>query len=95
MHKGSAADFMPERTTLPALREAAAGCRGCDLVSERYPDGFGEGRKDARIVMVGEQPGDREDVAGRPFVGLRPAPSSIARSRRQASFATTSTSPTS
>jgi uracil-DNA glycosylase len=66
---GSAADFMPERTTLPALREAAAGCRGCDLYKDATQTVFGEGRKDARIVMVGEQPGDREDIEGRPFVG--------------------------
>jgi uracil-DNA glycosylase len=66
---GSAADFMPERTTLPALREAAAGCRGCDLFKDATQTVFSEGRTDARIVMVGEQPGDREDVAGRPFVG--------------------------
>jgi uracil-DNA glycosylase family protein len=65
----SAADFMPERTTLPSLRKAAAGCRGCDLYEDATQTVFGEGRKDARIVMVGEQPGDREDIAGRPFVG--------------------------
>jgi uracil-DNA glycosylase len=66
---GSAADFMPDRTTLPALREAAGGCRGCDLYKDATQTVFGEGRKDARIVMVGEQPGDREDIEGRPFVG--------------------------
>jgi len=66
---GSAADFMPKRTTLPALRKAAADCRGCDLYEDATQTVFGEGPEDARIVMVGEQPGDREDVAGRPFVG--------------------------
>jgi uracil-DNA glycosylase family protein len=66
---GSAADFMPERTTIPALREAAAGCRGCDLYEDATQTVFGEGPTSARIVMVGEQPGDREDVEGRPFVG--------------------------
>jgi uracil-DNA glycosylase family protein len=66
---GSAADFMPERTTLPAMREAVQGCRGCDLYKDTTQAVFGEGPGDARIVMVGEQPGDREDVAGRPFVG--------------------------
>jgi uracil-DNA glycosylase family protein len=65
----SAADFLPKRTTLPSLRRAAAGCRGCDLYKDATQTVFGEGRNDARIVMVGEQPGDREDVAGRPFVG--------------------------
>jgi len=65
----SAADFVPKRKTLPALRKAAAGCRGCDLYKDATQTVFGEGPRDARIMMVGEQPGDREDVAGRPFVG--------------------------
>jgi uracil-DNA glycosylase family protein len=66
---GSAADFLPKRTTLLSLRKAAAGCRGCSLYMGATQTVFGEGRNDARIVMVGEQPGDREDVAGQPFVG--------------------------
>jgi uracil-DNA glycosylase len=65
----SAADFLPDRTTLPALRKAAAGCRGCDLFRDATQAVFGEGPEDARVVMVGEQPGDKEDRAGRPFVG--------------------------
>jgi uracil-DNA glycosylase len=65
----SAADFLPRRHTLPALRKAAAGCRGCDLYREATQTVFGEGPEDARIVLVGEQPGDKEDLAGRPFVG--------------------------
>jgi uracil-DNA glycosylase family protein len=65
----SAADFLPDRTTLPALRDAAAGCRGCDLYRDATQTVFGEGPREARIVMVGEQPGDKEDLAGRPFVG--------------------------
>ena len=65
----SAADFMPARTTLSALREAASGCRGCDLYKDATQTVFGEGPASARIVMVGEQPGDKEDIAGRPFVG--------------------------
>src|SRR5918994_7598253 len=65
----SAADFLPDRTTLPALREAAARCRGCDLYRDATQTVFGEGPRGARIVMVGEQPGDKEDLAGRPFVG--------------------------
>src|ERR671922_578921 len=66
---GSAADFLPERTTLPAMREAVQGCRGCELYEDTTQAVFGEGPEDARVVMVGEQPGDREDLAGRPFVG--------------------------
>jgi uracil-DNA glycosylase family protein len=65
----SAADFVPDRTTLSALREAAAECRGCDLYRGATQTVFGEGPRGARIVMVGEQPGDKEDLAGRPFVG--------------------------
>src|SRR5688500_8193725 len=65
----SAADFVPDRTTLSVLREAAAKCRGCDLYRGATQTVFGEGPRGARIVLVGEQPGDKEDLAGRPFVG--------------------------
>jgi DNA polymerase len=65
----TAADFLPERRTLPALREAAAGCRGCGLYRNATQTVFGEGTRNAQVVFVGEQPGDREDRAGRPFVG--------------------------
>jgi uracil-DNA glycosylase len=66
---GSAAHFMPARKTLPALRAAAAGCRGCDLYKRGTQTVFGEGRPDARVMMIGEQPGHEEDLAGKPFVG--------------------------
>jgi DNA polymerase len=66
---GSAADFLPERRTLPALREAAAGCRGCPLWTRGTQTVFGEGPRRARVMMVGEQPGHEEDLAGKPFVG--------------------------
>ena len=66
---GSAADFIPPRPTLPKLREAAAGCRGCDLWLNATQTVFGEGSQDATVMFVGEQPGDQEDRAGRPFVG--------------------------
>jgi uracil-DNA glycosylase len=66
---GSAADFLPERLTLPALREAAAGCRGCHLWQVGTQTVFGEGAETARTVFVGEQPGDQEDRSGKPFVG--------------------------
>jgi uracil-DNA glycosylase family protein len=66
---GSAADFLPERLTLPALREAAAGCRGCHLWQVGTQTVFGEGAARAGAMFVGEQPGDQEDRAGRPFVG--------------------------
>jgi uracil-DNA glycosylase family protein len=66
---GSAADFLPERRTLSALREAAAGCRGCPLWARGTQTVFGEGPRRGRVVLVGEQPGHEEDLAGRPFVG--------------------------
>jgi len=65
----TAVPFLPENPTLPRLREAAAGCRGCDLWQRGTQTVFGEGSPHARIMMVGEQPGDKEDLAGRPFVG--------------------------
>jgi len=66
---GSAADFIPPRPTLPKLRAAAAGCRGCHLYKFGTQTVFGEGPRDAKVIVVGEQPGDAEDKAGRPFVG--------------------------
>ena len=62
-------ELIPEHATLPALREAAAGCRGCDLWATATQTVIGEGSEDADLFLVGEQPGDREDLAGRPFVG--------------------------
>ena len=66
---GSAADFLPERLTLPALREAAAGCKGCHLWQVGTQTVFGDGAQKAEVMFVGEQPGDQEDRAGKPFVG--------------------------
>jgi uracil-DNA glycosylase family protein len=66
---GSAADFLPTRLTLPALREAAARCRGCHLWQVGTQTVFGEGSRAAEAIFVGEQPGDQEDRAGKPFVG--------------------------
>jgi DNA polymerase len=65
----SAAPLIPSHPTLPKLRAEAAGCRACDLWERGTQTVFGEGRRTARILLVGEQPGDREDVEGRPFVG--------------------------
>ena len=66
---GSAADFLPERRTLPALRAAAASCHGCPLWARGTQTVFGEGPRRARAMLVGEQPGHEEDLAGKPFVG--------------------------
>ena len=60
---------MPRSRELEALREAASGCRGCDLWQNATQTVFGEGDATAELVLVGEQPGDREDREGHPFVG--------------------------
>jgi uracil-DNA glycosylase family protein len=65
----SAADFLPQELSLPALREAAAVCKGCHLWQLGTQTVFGEGSESALVMFVGEQPGDQEDRAGRPFVG--------------------------
>ena len=66
---GGAARFVPERAGLDELRAAAARCEGCDLFRHATQTVFGRGPSDARIVLVGEQPGDQEDLKGAPFVG--------------------------
>jgi DNA polymerase len=66
---GTAAVLVPERPTLEKLRAAAAGCRACPLWETGTQTVFGEGGKQADVVFVGEQPGDQEDLTGRPFVG--------------------------
>jgi DNA polymerase len=65
----SAADFLPVRRSPPALRAAAGKCRGCALYKRATQTVFGEGPAPARVMLVGEQPGNDEDLAGRPFVG--------------------------
>ena len=65
----SAALFVPDQPTLARLRDAAAGCTACPLHLTGTQTVFGEGARQATVMLVGEQPGDREDVEGRPFVG--------------------------
>jgi uracil-DNA glycosylase family protein len=65
----SAAEFLPPSRSLKALGEAVQGCRGCELYKDATQAVFGEGRKQAELMLVGEQPGDKEDLAGEPFVG--------------------------
>ena len=66
---GDATRFLPERRTLKQLREAAAGCRGCHLWRDATQTVFGAGKRGSRVMLIGEQPGDREDREGLPFVG--------------------------
>ncbi len=61
--------LVPPRPTLPKLREASAGCKACDLWKTGTQTVFGEGSRQAEVMFVGEQPGNDEDLAGRPFVG--------------------------
>ena len=65
----TAADFIPEGASLRKLREASQACRGCDLWENATKTVFGEGPVPAGLMLVGEQPGDREDREGSPFVG--------------------------
>src|SRR5438093_6378183 len=65
----AAAEYLPDRLSLPALREAVHGCRGCGLWEHATQGVLGEGSRNAGLVLVGEQPGDQEDKAGKPFVG--------------------------
>ena len=65
----TAAPLIPERPTIPKLRAAAASCRACDLWKTGTQTVFGEGGAKPRVMLVGEQPGDQEDLQGRPFVG--------------------------
>ncbi|MGI5219498.1 UdgX family uracil-DNA binding protein [Nocardia sp. CA-290969] len=79
-----AAQFVPAEADLDTVRAAAAGCRGCDLYRDATQTVFGEGPADARVVLVGEQPGDQEDTAGLPFVG--PAGRLLDRALGEAGF---------
>lgn len=65
----TAANFPPDEISLSMLRAEAADCRECDLWKNATQTVFGEGKERARLVMIGEQPGDQEDLAGHPFVG--------------------------
>ena len=65
----TAAPLIPPRPTLASLRKAAAACKACDLWKRGTQTVFGEGKPNAKVMFVGEQPGDREDIVGRPFVG--------------------------
>jgi len=65
----TAAPLIPPKPTLRALREAAAHCKACDLWKRGTQTVFGEGARHAQVMLVGEQPGHEEDLAGKPFVG--------------------------
>ncbi|MFO1497837.1 MAG: UdgX family uracil-DNA binding protein [Verrucomicrobiota bacterium] len=66
---GSAAPLIPSRPTIPKLRQIAAGCTACPLWKTGTQTVFGEGARAAKVMLIGEQPGNDEDLAGHPFVG--------------------------
>ncbi len=61
--------LLPPHPTIPVLQKAAKDCRACDLWQRGTQTVFGEGARDAKVIFVGEQPGDKEDLEGKPFVG--------------------------
>src|SRR3954468_20050524 len=65
----TAEPFLPENLSLPNLRKASETCRSCDLFKNATQTVFGQGGKQAEIFLIGEQPGNEEDLEGRPFVG--------------------------
>jgi uracil-DNA glycosylase family protein len=75
-------NLLPDKPTLDSVAEIAAHCKACDLYKRGTQTVFGEGPKRARIMLVGEQPGDAEDIAGHPFVG--PAGKLLDRALEQA-----------
>src|SRR5579875_1379260 len=79
-----AEQFLPEDRSLESLSAAAGCCRGCSLYEDASQTIFGHGRPDAPIMLIGEQPGDREDIEGLPFVG--PAGRLLARALEEANL---------
>ena len=67
--RAGASPLIPSRPTIKKLRTVAAGCQACDLWKTGTQTVFGEGRQTSTVMFVGEQPGDKEDLTGRPFVG--------------------------
>lgn len=67
--RDQAKDLIPEKPTLSSLKEAAADCRACDLWERGTQTVFGEGGRRAKVMFIGEQPGNEEDLQGKPFVG--------------------------
>lgn len=67
--QGSAEDLIPKNPTLTTLQKNAADCKACDLWENATQTVFGEGKRRAKIMFVGEQPGNEEDFEGKPFVG--------------------------
>lgn len=84
MKARGAAEFVPDKADLDTLRSAVQGCRGCDLYRDATQAVFGDGPDRATVLLVGEQPGDKEDIQGAPFVG--PAGKLLDRALAEAGF---------
>lgn len=82
--RATAADFLPSRRSLASLADAVQSCRGCPLFQNATQAVFGEGLKRARLMLIGEMPGNDEDLQGKPFVG--PAGRVLDRALEQASI---------
>jgi uracil-DNA glycosylase len=82
----SAREFLPARKTYGALAEAVQGCRGCDLYKNATQAVFGDGSKKPECMLIGEQPGNEEDLQGKPFVG--PAGRMLAKALEDAGITT-------
>lgn len=67
--EGSAEDFFPEKLSLTSLQQAARDCKACDLWKRGTQTVFGAGLRRAKVFLIGEQPGNEEDLTGKPFVG--------------------------
>jgi len=83
-----AGPWVPERLSLSAIRTSAQACEGCDLHRDATQAVVGDGPRDARLMVIGEQPGDKEDLAGEPFVG--PAGKLLDRALEEAGIAPSS-----
>ncbi|MBC6450123.1 UdgX family uracil-DNA binding protein [Actinokineospora xionganensis] len=84
MKAPGAAEFVPDQADLDTLRSAIQGCRGCDLYRDATQAVFGDGPSRATVLLIGEQPGDKEDLQGAPFVG--PAGKLLDRALEEAGF---------
>jgi DNA polymerase len=88
MSAEDASQFLPQRRSVTALRKAVQECRGCDLYRDATQAVFGSGPVKAELMLIGEQPGDREDLEGKPFVG--PAGKLLRRALEEAGIDTES-----
>ncbi|HEU4714344.1 MAG TPA: uracil-DNA glycosylase family protein [Pyrinomonadaceae bacterium] len=85
----SSAALIPPRATLSLLKTAAADCKACDLWKKGTQTVFGEGSRRSKVLFVGEQPGNEEDLTGKPFVGPAGRPTTKRATSNTAASSTT------